>query len=333
MPAATAQSVVILGTGSYTPKRVVTNAAMAEMVDTSDEWIRTRTGIRERRFACAKETTSHMACAAAAKALEASKLDKSKIDLIIVATMTPDMPFPSTACLVQSQMDLPKTMAFDLQAACSGFVYALSVASNMLESGKFNNALVIGAEKTSGILDFEDRTTCVLFGDGAGAAVLSRNSKNSVGIIGSLSGSDGSNPKFLHQPAGGSAIPASSESLLNRQHFLKMNGQEIFKQAVRVMTQSSQEILDQCGYKSTDLDLVIPHQANMRIIESVAKRLGTPMEKFHNNLEYYGNTSAASVGIALDEAFRKGRIQSGDLLLLVAFGAGLTWASTLIKWQ
>ncbi|HBO58022.1 MAG TPA: 3-oxoacyl-ACP synthase, partial [Opitutae bacterium] len=168
MPAAAAQSVVILGTGSYTPKRVVTNAAMAEMVDTSDEWIRTRTGIRERRFACAKETTSHMACAAATKALEASKLDKSKIDLIIVATMTPDMPFPSTACLVQSQMDLPKTMAFDLQAACSGFVYALSVASNMLESGKFNNALVIGAEKTSGILDFEDRTTCVLFGDGAG---------------------------------------------------------------------------------------------------------------------------------------------------------------------
>jgi 3-oxoacyl-[acyl-carrier-protein] synthase-3 len=260
-------------------------------------------------------------------------VDRSEIDLILVATMTPDMPFPSTACLVQSQMGLPQTMAFDLQAACSGFVYALSVASSMLQSGQFNKALVIGAEKTSGILDFEDRTTCVLFGDGAGAAVLSRSTSESVGILGSLSGSDGSNPSCLQQPAGGSAIPASEESVANRQHFLKMNGKEIFKQAVRVMAQSSIAVVEQCGFEPQDLNLVIPHQANMRIIESIAKRLQIPMEKFHNNLEHYGNTSAASVAIALDEAYRAGRIRSGDLILLVAFGAGLTWAAALIKWQ
>jgi 3-oxoacyl-[acyl-carrier-protein] synthase-3 len=306
---------------------------MAKIVDTSDEWIRTRTGIRARRFAAANETTSHMACAAAEKALEAAQVDRSEIDLILVATMTPDMPFPSTACLVQSQMGLPQTMAFDLQAACSGFVYALSVASSMLQSGQFNKALVIGAEKTSGILDFEDRTTCVLFGDGAGAAVLSRSTTESVGILGSLSGSDGSNPSCLQQPAGGSAIPASEESVANRQHFLKMNGKEIFKQAVRVMAQSSIAVVEQCGFEPQDLNLVIPHQANMRIIESIAKRLQIPMEKFHNNLEHYGNTSAASVAIALDEAYRAGRIRSGDLILLVAFGAGLTWAAALIKWQ
>ena len=330
---AAAQSVVILGTGSYTPERIVTNADMAKIVDTSDEWIQTRTGIRARRFAAANETTSHMACAAAEKALEAAQVDRSEIDLILVATMTPDMPFPSTACLVQSQMGLPQTMAFDLQAACSGFVYALSVASSMLQSGQFNKALVIGAEKTSGILDFEDRTTCVLFGDGAGAAVLSRSTSESVGILGSLSGSDGSNPSCLQQPAGGSAIPASEESVANRQHFLKMNGKEIFKQAVRVMAQSSIAVVEQCGFEPQDLNLVIPHQANMRIIESIAKRLQIPMEKFHNNLEHYGNTSAASVAIALDEAYRAGRIRSGDLILLVAFGAGLTWAAALIKWQ
>ena len=327
------QSVVILGTGSYTPGNVVTNDDMAKIVETSDEWIRTRSGIRERHFAEKGENTSDMACLAAERALEASGVDRNEIDLIIVATMTPDMPFPSTACLVQSRLNLPNTTAFDLQAACSGFVYAMNVASSMLLSGRYNKALIVGAEKMSGILDFEDRATCVLFGDGAGAAVLGRSDCESVGILASLGGADGSNPEILYQPAGGSAIPASTESIEARQHYIKMNGKEIFKLAVRVMGQASTDIIERLNYQTEDLDLVIPHQANMRIIDSLAKRLKIPLEKFHNNLDRYGNTSAASVGIALDEAYRAGRIQSGDLVLLVAFGAGLTWASSLIKWQ
>ena len=223
-----------------------------------------------------------------------------------------------------------------MQAACSGFVYALNVAHSMLLSGNFKNALVIGSEKMSSILDFEDRGTCVLFGDGAGATVLSTKEttdNNQTGILGGLGGSDGSNPSLLQQPGGGSAIPASTQSIKNRLHFIKMNGKEIFKLAVRIMGQASTDIVEQFGYKTDDLDWVIPHQANMRIIESLAKRLNIPMEKFYNNLEHYGNTSAASIPIALDEAIHSGRLKSGDLVLLVAFGAGLTWASTLIKWQ
>jgi 3-oxoacyl-[acyl-carrier-protein] synthase-3 len=328
------QSVTILGTGSYAPTNIVTNDDLAKIVDTSDEWIRTRSGIGARHFAAEGESTSDMACIAAERAIEAAGIERSEIDLIIVATMTPDMPFPSTACLVQSKLGLPNVTTFDMQAACSGFVYALSVANSMLLSGNFNKALVIGAEKMSGILDFEDRTTCVLFGDGAGAAVLTAEATaDKVGILGAIGGADGSNPSLLQQPGGGSAMPATAESIAGRQHFLKMNGKEIFKSAVRVMGQASTDIIEQQGYTPEDLDLVIPHQANMRIIDSLAKRLNIPMEKFHNNLDRYGNTSAASVPIALDEAFRAGRIQSGDLILLVAFGAGLTWASTLIKWQ
>jgi 3-oxoacyl-[acyl-carrier-protein] synthase-3 len=327
-------SVIILGTGSYVPENIVTNDDMAKMVETSDEWIRTRTGICERRFAAENEATSDLACAAGERAIEAAGIDRSEIDLVIVATMTPDMPFPSTACLVQSKLGLNNICAFDVQAACSGFVYTIGIAQSMLLSGNFKKALIIGAEKTSPILDFEDRTTCVLFGDGAGAAVLSREDNLSgVGILGTLGGSDGSDPTLLQQPAGGSAIPPSVESIAARQHFLKMNGKEIFKQAVRVMGKASSDILERFDYSSDDINLVIPHQANMRIIDSLAKRMKLPMEKFHNNLDLYGNTSAASVGIALDEAYRAGRIKSGDLVLLVAFGAGLTWASALIKWQ
>jgi 3-oxoacyl-[acyl-carrier-protein] synthase-3 len=327
------QSAIILGTGSYAPENVVTNDDLAKIVDTSDEWIRTRSGIGQRHFAAKNEATSDMACIAAQRAIEAAGIERNEIDLIIVATMTPDMPFPSTACLVQSKLNLPNVTTFDMQAACSGFVYALSVANSMLLSGNFNKALVIGAEKMSGILDFEDRTTCVLFGDGAGAAVLSRAPTANVGILGAIGGADGSSPSLLQQPGGGSAMPASEASIAARQHFLKMNGKEIFKSAVRVMGQASTDIIEQVGYTAEDLDLVIPHQANMRIIESLAKRLKIPMEKFHNNLDRFGNTSAASVPIALDEAYRAGRIKSGDLILLVAFGAGLTWASTLIRWQ
>ncbi|MFT5836839.1 MAG: 3-oxoacyl-[acyl-carrier-protein] synthase-3 [Candidatus Azotimanducaceae bacterium] len=327
------QSVIITGTGAHVPSNVVTNDDMAKIVDTSDEWIRTRSGISERRFAIEGENTSDMAVAAALKALAAAGIEKCEIDLVIVATMTPDMPFPSTACLVQSQLGLGPITAFDIQAACSGFIYALNTGSNLLRSGAFKKALIIGAEKMSSILDFEDRTTCVLFGDGASAIVLETTATTGVGVLDCITGADGSEPSLLFQPAGGSAIPPSIESINARQHFIKMNGKEIFKQAVRVMGQVSADILERHGYSTDQVDLVIPHQANMRIIESLAKRMELPMDKFHNNLDRYGNTSGASVGIVLDEAFRKGRIQSGDLILLVAFGAGLTWGSSLIKWQ
>lgn len=325
-------SVTISGTGTYLPDRVVSNDDMACIVDTSDEWIRSRTGIAERRYAGPDETTSHMATLAAKRAFEAAGTRADEIDLLIVATMTPDMPFPSTACLVQSQLGLGHITAFDIQAACSGYIYALNTASNLLRSGAYRKALIIGAEKMSSILDFEDRATCVLFGDGASAAVLECTEATGQGILSSITGSDGSNPQLLYQPAGGSACPASTESILARQHFIKMNGREIFKQAVRVMEQVSVDILERHGYTVDQVDLLIPHQANMRIIDSLAKRMGLPMERFHNNLEYYGNTSAASIGIALHEAYCGGRIRSGDLILLVAFGAGLTWGSTLIKW-
>ncbi len=330
------KSVVIAGTGSYTPTRVVTNGDLAKIVDTSDDWIRTRSGISQRRFAAPNEAVSDMSCIAAQRAINAAKIKNKEIDLIIVATMTPDMPFPSTACLVQSKLKLPGITAFDIQAACSGFVYALNVAYSMLRSGNFKNALVIGSDKMSGILDFQDRNTCVLFGDGAGAVVLSTKTiadDHPVGVLGGLEGSDGSNPDLLQQPGGGSAIPASIESVSNRQHFVKMNGKEIFKLAVRIMGQASIDIVERFGYTSDDLDLVVPHQANIRIIESLAKRLNISMEKFYNNLQHYGNTSAASIPIALDEAVRNGKVKPGNLVLLVAFGAGLTWGSTLIKWQ
>jgi 3-oxoacyl-[acyl-carrier-protein] synthase III len=326
-------SVIITGTGAYAPANVVTNDDMAKIVDTSDEWIRSRSGISERRFAADGESTSDMAVAAAAQAIDAAGIDRSEIDLVIVATMTPDMPFPSTACIVQSKLGLGNITAFDLQAACSGFIYALNTGSNMLRSGAYKKALIIGADKMSSVLDFEDRTTCVLFGDGASAVILEASDCAGVGILDSITGSDGSNPELLYQPAGGSSLPASTESVTARQHYIKMNGKEIFKLAVRVMGQVSCDILERHGYNTAQVDLVIPHQANMRIIDSLSKRIHLPMEKFHNNLDRFGNTSGASVGLALDEAFRAGRIRTGDLVLLVAFGAGLTWGSTLIKWQ
>ena len=247
--------------------------------------------------------------------------------------MTPDMPFPSTACLVQSQLGLPQCTAFDIQAACTGFVYSLNIATSMLQSGNYKKALIIGAEKLSGILDFEDRSTCVLFGDGAGAAILGRSDTPGVGMIGGIGGADGSNPEILCQPAGGSAIPPGAESLAARQHFLKMNGKEIFKQAVRVMGQASTDLLEKTGIDSNDLALIIPHQANLRIIDSLTKRLGVSEASVFINLQDYGNTSATSVGIALDEARRSGRIKTSDLILLVAFGAGLTWGASMVKWQ
>jgi 3-oxoacyl-[acyl-carrier-protein] synthase-3 len=321
---------VISGVGSYLPSQVVDNLKLSEKVETSDEWIRTRTGIKERRIAAENESTSDLAVQAAQSALKDSGFSASDVDLIIVATITPDMAFPSTACLIQHKLGIPKVASFDIEAACSGFLYALDIADGMLRSERYKCALVVGAEKLSSIMDWDDRTTCVLFGDGAGAAIIS-NSGMGPRIIGFKCGADGSNPTLLHQPAGGSLIPASEKSLSERGHFLKMNGREIFKSAVRVMERAARELLAQHGFSEKDVDHVIPHQANARIVESLSQRLDIPLHKFYCNLDRYGNTSAASIPIALDEARRDLIFKDGQLGLLVAFGAGLTWSAVLVR--
>ena len=321
---------VIRGVGSYLPAEVVDNLKLSKKVDTSDEWITTRTGIKERRIASENEATSDLAFHAGQDALLDSGFTAQDIDLIIVATITPDMAFPSTACLLQHKLGIPKVACFDIEAACSGFLYALDIADGMLSSKRYKCALVVGAEKLSSIMDWEDRTTCVLFGDGAGAAIIT-NSGGGSQLIGFKSGADGSNPTLLHQPAGGSLQPASSDSLTNRGHFLKMNGREIFKSAVRVMERAARELLAEHGFSENDVDHVIPHQANARIVESLSQRLKIPLEKFFCNLDKYGNTSAASIPIALDEARRASILKNGQLGLLVAFGAGLTWSAVLVR--
>lgn len=330
---AKAPSVIVKGVGSYSPPEVLTNDDLSKLVETSDEWIRTRTGIRERRIAADDEYTSDLATKAARCAIEQAGISPDEIDLVIVATITPDMPFPSTACLVQKKLGLRKVPAFDIEAACSGFLYALEVGTNMIKGGGIRNALIIGAEKLSSITNWEDRTTCVLFGDGAGAVILSPSEEEGVGVLGSLLGADGTETEILFMPAGGSARPPSADTVANKEHFLRMQGNQVFKIAVRAMEQSALGILEKHGLKADDINCVIPHQANNRIIEALSTRLGIGMERFKVNLDRFGNTSAASIPIALDEAHRNGRFRSGDHLLLVAFGAGLTWASTLIKWH
>ena len=320
----------IIGIGSYGPDRVVNNNQLSKTVETSDEWIRSRTGIQERRFASDDQATSDLSLEAAKKAMEAAKVLPEEIDLVLVATITPDMAFPSTACILQHKLGLNKVACFDLEAACSGFLYALDVADAMISSGRYTKALVVGAEKMSSIMDWEDRTTCVLFGDGAGAAVLSREGEGPE-LLGFYCGADGSNPSLLCQPGGGSALPASSETVTSRKHFLKMNGREIFKSAVRVMESSCRQLLDQHDIAIEDINHIIPHQANMRIVESLSQRLNVPMEKFYCNLDRFGNTSAASIPLALSEAVHSQTIKPNDLCLLVAFGAGLTWSSTLVR--
>ena len=320
---------IMRGIGSYVPSQVVDNEALSKKVDTSDEWIRSRTGIKQRRIATDKESTSDLAFNAAQNALKDAGLKANDIDLVIVATITPDMAFPSTACLIQHRLGIPKVACFDIEAACSGFLYALDIADGMLSSGRFNCALIVGAEKLSSIMDWEDRTTCVLFGDGAGAAVLAKTGKGPK-LIGFKSGADGSNPTLLHQPAGGSLEPASLKSLENRGHFLKMNGREIFKSAVRVMGAAARDLIAENGLTEKDIDHVIPHQANARIVESLSQRLEIPLEKFFCNLDKYGNTSAASIPIAFDEATRASIFKKGQLGLFVAFGAGLTWSAVLV---
>ena len=328
-----ARSTVIVGTGSYAPERVMTNAELAKMVDTSDEWIRTRSGIRERRIAAPGESTSAMGAQAAKRALENARLKPGEIDLLIVATVTPDMPMPAVACLIQEALGLPITAAcFDVNAACSGFVYALDTACAMLSSGRYHKALVIGVEKMSSIVDWKDRTTCVLFGDGAGAVVIGTSTRPNIGLLSTKLGALGENANLLTVPGGGSSFPATAESIARGDHFIKMKGKEVFKLAVRAMEEAARDILEQQGVSANHIDLVIPHQANLRIIEAIAQYLELPMDRFFVNVDRYGNTSAASIPIALDEARAAGRIQPGDLTLLVAFGAGLTYGSALIRW-
>jgi 3-oxoacyl-[acyl-carrier-protein] synthase-3 len=321
---------ILRGIGSYVPEKILDNKELSLKVETSDDWIRTRTGIRERRIASPDQPTSELALYAARNAIEAAQIQPDQIDLVIVATITPDMAFPSTACILQHKLGLGKVACFDLEAACSGFLYSLDVADGMLASGRYKCALVIGAEKMSSILDWEDRTTCVLFGDGAGAAIIMTEG-DGPNLLGFRSGADGSNPSLLHQPAGGSKQPASFASIENREHFLKMNGKEIFKSAVRVMEKATRELLETNGLETQDVDHVIPHQANVRIVESMAQRLEIPLEKFFCNLDRHGNTSAASIPIAFDEACNRGIFSKGEIGVLVAFGAGLTWSATLVR--
>lgn len=327
------RSTVILGTGSYAPERVLTNEDLAKMVDTSDEWIRARSGIRERRIAAEDEATSDLAVQAAKRALADANVPASEIDLVVVATVTPDSPMPATACIIQHKLGVPTTAAcFDLNAACSGFVYALDTACAMLSSGRYKKALVIGAEKLSSVVNWQDRTTCLLFGDGAGAAVVGLSDTPGIGLIGTRLGALGEDTDLLCISAGGSRMPTSPESIARGDQFIKMKGKEVFKLAVRVMEEAARDILEQHGLAATQIGLVIPHQANLRIIDAIAQYLELPVERFFVNVDRYGNTSAASIPIAMDEARKAGRIKPGDVTLLVAFGAGLTYGSALIRW-
>jgi 3-oxoacyl-[acyl-carrier-protein] synthase-3 len=327
------RSTVILGTGSYAPERVLTNDDLAHMVETSDEWIRTRTGIKERRIAGENEQTSDMGARAAQRALDDAGLTAADIDLVIVATLTPDSPMPASACLIQHKLGIPTHAAcFDLNAACSGYVYALDTACAMISSGRYHKALVIGAEKLSTVIDWQDRTTCVLFGDGAGATVIGMSDEPDRGLIGTRLGAFGEGADLLYISHGGSRSPATKESIAARDHCIRMKGKEVFKLAVRAMDEAARDILEQHQLKADQISLVIPHQANQRIIEAISQYLELPMERFFVNVDRYGNTSAASIPIAMDEARRAGRIKAGDLTLLVAFGGGLTYGSALIRW-
>ena len=320
----------IIGVGEYLPKKVLTNADLEKMVDTSDEWITTRTGIKERHIVAKNEATSDLAIRAAKQALLDARLTPKDLDLIIVATITPDMFFPSVSCLLQREFSAKNAICFDISAACAGFVYAITVAQQFIARGAVKYALVVGAETLSPITDWKDRSTCVLFGDGAGAAILSE--VNSGGILSTYLGCYGSKADLLMVPAGGSRLPATHETIDKRLHYIKMEGNEVFKIAVTTMTEAAQVALKQAGLKCQDIDLVIPHQANKRIIMAMAKKLGLPIEKIYLNIEKYGNMSSASTATALCEAVREGRIKKGDIVLLDAFGSGLVWGACVIKW-
>ncbi len=331
-PSAPPYPVRIAGTGSYLPERIMTNRELEESVDTSDEWITSRTGIRERRIAKDGEYTSHLASEAARRALEQAGVAAAEIELIIVATITPDTLTPATACYVQQQIGSLKAVAFDVSAACSGFLYAMEFARHAVGAGAFRNALIIGAEKLSAFVDWNDRNTCVLFGDGAGAAVLLPSTNGGGKILSSTLGTDGAQAELLNIPGGGSACPALPGTAPVKPAVLSMQGREVFKHAVNAMRQAAIDGIAAAGLTIADIDLIIPHQANLRIIDAIVERLDFDRDNVFINLDKYGNTSAAAVAIALDEANRQGRIKPGDRILLVAFGAGLTWASAVIEW-
>ncbi len=320
----------ITGIGSHTPERVMTNVELAAMVDTSDEWIVERTGIRERRVAAPEEALSDVSLPAAEAALEQAGLEASAIDLIIVATVTPDMLFPSTGAILADRLGAKDAAAYDLSAGCTGFVYALVQAHAMVAGGLARNALVIGGDVLSKVVDWADRSTCVLFGDGAGAVVLERVDEG--GFLGFELGADGSGGPQLYMPAGGSRAPATAETVAAGQHFAKMNGREVFKFATRVLVDSAEKVLSECGVAVDEVDVYVPHQANVRIIEHARRKLGIPKERTVVNVDRYGNTSSGSIPLALGDAETDGRLQPGELVLMTGMGAGLTWGSALIEW-
>jgi len=323
----------ILATGSYAPEKVLSNFDLEKMVETSDEWITTRTGIKERRIAAPEASTSDLAAGAAKNALEMAGIKPEQLDVVSVATLTPDKLLPSTACFLQRKIGASNAVCFDIQAACSGLLYSLEVAIAMLKGHpKYRYYLVVGAEKLSSVTDWSDRSTCVLFGDGAAAILLERTDDGEDCFVASKLGSDGNYTDILHIPAGGSAAPSSHETVDGKLHFIKMGGQELFKLAVNGMVGACKETLAASGVSPSDIAWVVPHQANMRIISAVASRLDIAEEKVYANISRFGNTSAASIGLCLDELFRAGKIKRGDYVLLTAFGGGLTWGAMLLRW-
>ncbi|MEW5870122.1 MAG: beta-ketoacyl-ACP synthase III [Chloroflexota bacterium] len=322
----------ITGWGMAAPERVMTNHDLAQLVDTDDEWIQSHTGIRERRIADDQETTASLAVDASQRALEVARLKPADLDLIIVSTSSPEYIFPATACIVQDRLGANKAGAFDLLAACTGFIFALNMATQAIRSGSISNALVIGSETLSRLVDWKDRNTCILFGDGAGAFVLQAREERG-GLISAVMRSDGSGGDLLIVPGGGSHLPASLETVKDGQHYVQMNGHEVFRFATRVMAQATQEAVAQAQMTLEDIHLIIPHQANLRIIEAAIRRLKVPMERCVVNLDRFGNTSTASIPIATFEAIQNGRLKSGDPVVFVGFGAGLTWGAAVAIWS
>ncbi|MGL5963647.1 MAG: beta-ketoacyl-ACP synthase III [Fusobacteriaceae bacterium] len=325
------KNVGIIGIGKYVPERIVTNFEFEKTMETSDEWIKTMTGVSERRFASSEEATSDLSIKAAQQALERANIDPEEIDMILVATITPDHLTPSTACIVQKKIGAVNAGALDVNAACSGFIYALVLADSLVKSGASKKVLVIGAETLSRVVDMEDRNTAILFGDGAAAAVVAE-VESGFGILSNYLGADGDITETLHIKAGGSRNPINRERIELKEQYIKMKGREVFKFAVNVLPSSTNVAMERAGIKAEDIDIVVPHQANVRIIEAASKKIGIPVDKFYLNLDRYGNTSAASIGIALSEAYEKGIVKKGDMLAMTGFGGGLTFGSLIMRW-
>ncbi|HEX8775126.1 MAG TPA: beta-ketoacyl-ACP synthase III [Pyrinomonadaceae bacterium] len=323
---------VILGTGHSYPEGILTNADLEKMVETSDEWITSRTGIKQRRKASPGEYTSLFAVRAGRQAIERARIDPAEIDLLLCATVTPDQLLPSTACLIQAELGADRAAAFDLAAACSGFLYGLTIADSMIRTGQSRYALVIGAEVLTQYVDYKDRSTCVIFGDGAGAALLGPHDGSERGILAARIRSDGRFAEHLYAPGGGTRMGTTAETIASGQHFYKMKGNELFKVAVRSMIDISREVLDEAGERAENVKLFIPHQANQRITDAVASKLEVEESRIYSNISMHGNTSSASIPIALDECVESGKVKEGDLILMASFGGGVTWGGVLIRW-